>query len=131
MKRSRLEHYNGMQQRTVKHILIDWIMRHPRRRIAVQATPAREARRPNIGLTCDASLARNLQSSYLADCVTGRGVRSKPLFCKSPRLDRPSHGRRGRSFFIFRINSILFLLFRFSNPISILLFHFAFICFPI
>ena len=39
-----------------------------------QVGRAREARLQNMGLTCDASLARNLRSSYLADCVTGRGV---------------------------------------------------------
>jgi hypothetical protein len=52
-----------------------------------QVGRAREARLQNIGLTCKRELARNLQSSYLADCVTNAFDRSKPLlgqpgFCK-------------------------------------------------
>jgi hypothetical protein len=41
--------------------------------------------------------------------MTGRIVRSNSLFCKSPRLDRPSHGRRGRSFSPESISNFLFI----------------------
>ena len=108
IKRSRLEQYIRMQQPTDKHIMIDWIMRHPRRRIAVQATHAREARRPNIELTCNPSLAwfvRHYQSTNhdRPDCQVELVVLQVPA-------SRSSEPWTARTIFLYFPN--LFLVFK-------------------
>ena len=64
MERSRLERYNDMQRTTVKHIMIDWIKRLAPHALQLKPPHAREARRPNIGFTCNPSLARNLHQGF-------------------------------------------------------------------